>query len=436
MYAGIHWDGNRYKPVFHSLSQCVPMNIYGPPRKWKHVGDAYRGVLPFDGRSVIAAIRASGIALCLHKPEHRVFNCPSMRLLEAAAAGALIISDDFAFPRYWFRDRILYVDAELPPPFIVDQIKGHVEWACEHPEAANQRARLSTDLFRRSLSLDRMLERVPEFVDRVRQRCCMVLTPDRPHHEPTVEYIVRIGVSPVKDLARALDSLAKQTHQRIAVTLAQFHSVEGIEEVITSYRPKFRWLRRYLIANDGKSSTAQGAGPNGIEAEFFGVLDVCDSLHPNHVAMSLDYLKRHAECELVYSGVISAEEEEGHYIDAINFRGPGGNIIAETRELKLFDPPDLIRSEDFGDYMQSNAWLCRSSVWNDAFLQDPGIGCVEDFCKFVAARATVGFTGSPTVVRNWRSNEGRRWSNSGGCVVDSSSEAPKSPRIPTQAGGR
>ena len=52
-----------------------------------------------------------------------------MRLFEAAAAGALIISDDFEFPREWFRDSVLYVDAELPAPMVVEQIVSHVEWA-------------------------------------------------------------------------------------------------------------------------------------------------------------------------------------------------------------------------------------------------------------------------------------------------------------------
>ena len=88
-------------------------------------------MLPFDGVSIVNAIRSSGIALCLHRAEHRKVNCPSMRLFEAAAAGALIITDDFEFPRVWFRDSVLYVDAELPPSIVVQRILSHVEWANE-----------------------------------------------------------------------------------------------------------------------------------------------------------------------------------------------------------------------------------------------------------------------------------------------------------------
>ena len=269
VYAGIHWDSNRYKSIFRDLSQCVPMAIYGPSRKWKHVGNSFRGTLPFDGQSVIEAIRASGIALCLHNPEHRAYDCPSMRLFEAAAAGALIISDDFTFSRYWFRDSILYVDAELPASLVVDQIRSHVEWAYENPEAANRKARFSNELFRSSLSLDRMLARLPEFIDQVRERQRMVIAPGQACHELTVEYIVRLGSRPIEYLSRALDSLANQTHRGIAVTLVQIDSLNGIEEVISRYRAKFRWLRRHILMNDGKRSTGSLGRPKEHRSRIF-----------------------------------------------------------------------------------------------------------------------------------------------------------------------
>ena len=354
-----------------------------------------------------------------------------MRLLEAAAAGALIISDDFAFPRYWFRDSVLYVDPELPPALVVEQIKGHVEWACENPEAANRRARLSTELFRRSLSLDRILERVPEFVDRVRQSCRMFVASDRPCHGPTVEYILRIGSKPIKDLATALDSLANQTYRNIALTLVQLHHLEGLEEVISSYRPKFRWLRQHIVANDDGERTDL----NSIKADFFGVLDHGDALHPNHVAMILDHFERYPECGLVYSGVIRVETDEGRYIDAINFQGPGDTTIAETRELKFFDSPDRARPESLYDCIQSNAWLCRSSVLNNGLLDDAGSEGVADLSKVIAEGTVVGFTGSPTMVRHWRSSGCRGWPDPGG-GVHGSSKAPRSGQVSIPACGR
>jgi hypothetical protein len=398
IYAGLHWDGNRHESIFRGLSQSVPMNVYGPPHKWQHVGESYRGPLPFDGRSVIEAIRASGIALCLHKPEHRAYNCPSMRLFEAAAAGALIISDDFTFPRYWFRDSILYVDSELPPSLVVKQIKEHVEWASNNREAANRKARSSNGLFRRSLSLDRMLEPLPEFVDHVRRRCCMVI-PDHPCSGPTVEYILPIGSMPIGYLSRSLEGLASQTHRAIGVTLVQYRPLDQIEDEISNYRGRFRWLRRCIVRNNGKGSTAWWAGLACIKADFFGVLGEGDVLHPNHVAMVLAHFERYPECGLVYSGTVRVEEE-GHYIDAFNFQGPAGKMIEETRELRVVEPPNLLGLTDLEKQMPLTGWLCRSSVLNSEILVDPELEFGEDvyFHALVSGRTTVGYTGSPTCV--------------------------------------
>lgn len=47
-----------------------------------------------------------------------------------------------------FRDSVLYVDADLPAPMVIDQIASHFEWAKRSPEAANRRKsidKFSTD---------------------------------------------------------------------------------------------------------------------------------------------------------------------------------------------------------------------------------------------------------------------------------------------------
>jgi hypothetical protein len=405
MYVGRHWDGTRHGAIFRSLGERVQMNIYGPPESWAHVGDHYRGTLPCDGRSLVEAIRPSGIALCLHKAAHRKYNCPSMRLFEAAAAGALIISDDFAFPRQWFRDSVLYVDPQLPAALVTEQIVGHVEWARANQEAANRLARRSNELFRRALTLDRMLESLPPFVDRVRERSRMVITPNAGHDHATVEYNIRVGSRPVGMVARALDCLATQTHRGISVTLIQFHPVEGLDALLAQHQSNFRKIRRLIVPNDGKRSTAWWAGLQNVEAEFFAVLDDDDSLHPNHVASIMDHFERHPDCGFVYSGVIRNEEEPGPFVDRVNFNGPDGKTIEETREVFFLDEPDLVRLANFDNFIQSNSWICRTSVLDHDMLYDPGTQYSEDmyFYLLVAARTKLGFTGSPTAVWNWRS---------------------------------
>jgi hypothetical protein len=78
--------------------------------------------------------------------------------------------------------------------------------------------------------------------------------------QPTIEYIVRIGSRPATTLARALDSLAAQTYQAIAVTLVQFHPIAGLDAVVDHHRSRFRWIRHIVVANNGNQSTAWWAG--------------------------------------------------------------------------------------------------------------------------------------------------------------------------------
>ena len=213
------------------------MDLYGAPAAWTDRPASYRGMLPFDGVSIVNAIRSSGIALCLHRAEHRKANCPSMQLFEAAAAGALIITDDFDFPRVWFRDSVLYVDAELPPSIIIQQIMSHVEWANRNSDAANRLAQRSNELFRRSFTLESMLSTLPEFIEKVRERRSMVLNVGSAEQcQPTVEFIIRVGSRPAEMVARALDSLAAQIHPAIAVTIIQFHPVAGLEALLERYQ--------------------------------------------------------------------------------------------------------------------------------------------------------------------------------------------------------
>src|SRR5262249_34210952 len=157
---------------------------------------------------------------------------------------------------------------ELPPSMVVEQIVSHIEWANRNPEAANRLARQSNDLFRQRLTLERMLSTLPAFVGRV-SNCRHMVIAERSAGKPsppTVEYIMRVGSLPAATVARALDSLATQTHQPLAVTLVQFHPVEGLDALVAHYRPRFRWIRRIVVANNGSRSSAWWAGVSAVTA--------------------------------------------------------------------------------------------------------------------------------------------------------------------------
>ena len=286
-----------------------------------------------------------------------------MRLFEAAAAGALIITDDFEFPREWFRDSVLYIDAELPAPMVIEQIVSYVEWANRNPEPANRLAHRSNELFRRCLTLESMLRPLPEFVDLVRDcRCMVVVHESEEQPQPTVEYIVRIGSRPAATLARALDSLAAQTYQAMAMILVQFHPIAGLDAVIDCYRSRFVWIRHIVVANNGNRSSSWWAGLNAVTAEFFGMLDDDDTLYPNHVASLMDRLKRNPGDSFVYSGLIKIEDEPGHYVMAPQFNGSAGKVIEERREIFCLEEEDFVDLLPTHNVIGHNTWICGSSL--------------------------------------------------------------------------
>ena len=137
--------------------------------------------------------------------------------------------------------------------------------------------------------------------------------------QPTVEYIIRIGSPPAATLARALDSLAAQTYQAIAIILVQFHPIVGLNAVIDCYRSRFVSIRHIVVANNGNRSTSWWAGLNAVTAEFFGMLDDDDTLYPNHVASLMDRLARNPSDGFVYSGLVKIEDEPGHYVTGPRF---------------------------------------------------------------------------------------------------------------------
>ena len=413
MYAGLHWDGTRHGAVFRALQGRVPLRLYGPPHIWQSHRDEYAGTLPFDGTSVLGALREAGVALCLHKAAHRAANCPSMRLFEAAAAGALIICDDFEFPRQWFRDSVLYVDADLPAPLVADQVAAHMDWARRNPASASKLAARSNALFRHNLTLETMLRPLPAVVDRTRIARGMVSVralEGKP--SPTVEYVIRIGSRSATTLARTLGSLVAQSYPAIAVTLVQFHPVEGLTDLIAKVEDRFRWINHIVVPNNGNRGTSWWAGLNASSAEYVAFLDDDDTLLPNHVESIMTVFDRKPDVGFVYTGLIRIQDEPGHYFSLPNFNGPRNEVIEERRELFACSVEEFDDFSPLRNVIGHNAWICRRSLITEDVLRDPRIEYAEDvlFVVLMAGLTPFAFTGMATAEWHWRSTTKDNWS--------------------------
>jgi phosphoglycerol transferase len=413
MYAGIHWDGSRHGAVFRDLDGKVPMDIYGPPDAWRKHAGSYRGTLPFDGVSVIDALRRSGVALCLHKGEHRAWNCPSMRLFEAAAAGALIITDDFEFPRHWFRNAVLYVNPDLPPPAVAQQVVAHLRWAVNNPQAAQNLASRANALFRSRLTLERMLETLPDYVDRVRERRSMVPAASfNGGAPPTVEYVIRVGLRSAEMIERALSTLAEQTWPSIAVTLLQYHPVEGLDALIETFGPRFAWINHVIVANDGNRASALWAGVSHVTAEYFGILDDDDTFHPNHVASLMRCLERHPRSGFAYAGLMREHDDEGHFFE--KRRDPTSRApraVRERRELFTLHEEEFRELTPNHNVIGIHAWVARRDLLDGDALRNPRLELSEDvfLMASIASRTEASFTGMATAIWHWRETQRDNW---------------------------
>ncbi|MFV3131464.1 glycosyltransferase family protein [Niveispirillum sp. KHB5.9] len=163
-YVGSNWDGQRYPALLRQLAQAGVLALHGTAERWSHLAEAWRGPLPFDGRSVIRAAHRWGMGLCLHLPQHRAEGVPNMRVFELAAAGAVIIADRHPFIEHWFGDRVLYVETEGGEEAAAADILDKVAWVRAHPAAARAMAAGAQAIFNRHLCLEVLLSPLPDLL--------------------------------------------------------------------------------------------------------------------------------------------------------------------------------------------------------------------------------------------------------------------------------
>lgn len=409
-YAGVNWDKERYRDLFRILDHNITFHVCGPPEGWTYLKRSYRGTLPVDGTTLLETIRKCGAALCLHRPEFREANTPSSRLFEAAAAGAIIIGDDFAFTREHFTGAMLFLDPEQSYRNIAKQIEDHLAWIDTHRQSARDMAERSHTIFAEKFCLEKLFAGIDSFVNDVRRAtliCRKIVRERIGNTGPLVQYIVRVGGRPVTMIRRCLESLAQQSYKRIGIIVVQFAEVPGLGELLDSYESQFESTEVIRIhASNTLRSNTLWKGLQAIRAPFFGILDDDDSLYVNHVATLLENLLHRKDCRFVYSGAVQAEDDEGIYFDASNYHfGPEERIIKERRTLRFLEPFNKTRLLRLDKYIPSNAWLASLELLDARVLTDPGLSAGEDIYLLLmfAQRTEFVPTWQPTAVCHCRS---------------------------------
>ena len=163
IWGGVGWDKFRssenYKQFITLLSEHFPIKIYGSYRTFSYLPHAYDGSIP-PGMSNIEAIRKNGIYLLTHSETHIESGTPSLRIFEATAANAVVISDKHPFAIEHFGDNFLYFDQNADSETMFRQVKAHMDWIKDHTKEAKEMAARAHQIFLDKFTLDRDLIRI------------------------------------------------------------------------------------------------------------------------------------------------------------------------------------------------------------------------------------------------------------------------------------
>jgi hypothetical protein len=162
MVAG--WDkfrsSNRYQEFITRISNDIPMKVYG-----KFTNAPYLKKYVYDGSmasslEVSTAIRKNGIYLLTHSDSHIKSGVPTLRIFEAAAANAVVISDKHPFAMKHFGDNFLYFDQTADAETMYQQVKSHYDWIQANPEKAKAMASRAHNIFLEKFTLEKDLARI------------------------------------------------------------------------------------------------------------------------------------------------------------------------------------------------------------------------------------------------------------------------------------
>ncbi len=418
-YVGVHWDGTRHRDLFAELVRRKLITCYGPERSWQHVGGAYGGYLPFDGKAVLDTIASHGIALCLHKAEHRSENTPSMRLFEALSVGALPICDEIAFARDHLADFVEFIDINQSAITVANRIEQIIDDTRRSPGRAIERAVKAKAWFDKNWSLEHKIttsliplieevRAVGRFDSPAPSKTARSSVARATPAEPACEVVVRSGGRDLQYLKRTIDSIkaASAPEFPVGVVLVDYKGRQELVNLATEMAAPDFPIRYLRSPNTGFRSTALWDGIKAVKAPFVAHMDDDDTVFPNHYRQLAEGFRKNNGVKVFYSGVIKVEDEAGFYSNSPNFDGPTDKVIEERRELTFLSPFNLRRLVKFDNFIQSNTWMAERVFIQSRIGDDPELVVVEDVFLYLllASDGPFGFTGSPTAQWHWRSH--------------------------------
>jgi hypothetical protein len=417
VYAGTNWDGPRYQELFEQLDAQPWVDIYGPKNAWRHLKRSYRGVLPFDGVSMLDALNRAGVGLCLHRKEHCETATPSSRIFEIAASGAIAICQEHPFIRQAFGDSVLYFEFTDDLLGAVAQISEHIRWISAHQDESQRLSQKAYDIFSENYTLEKLLSNlIPHHQELVARKGFESNPSAKTPSQQSVQLIVRVGDRDAVFVQRALDSILSQTYQHVGAVIVQYKELPGFGELLNKYSAQLP-IEVVRSSCTGFRSTQLWDGLKAVSSEYFGILDDDDVIHPNHVKLLVQLLERSEDRGVAYSGAIRVWERDPEGSSESNVSTPA----EEAAELAYFEPFDPNRLVALQNFITSNSFIARTALLTD-LSNDPHMPVLEDlflllhFCQ----RTRFVFSYEATSEFYWRGSKGgnvtwqnnRDWSSS------------------------
>jgi hypothetical protein len=368
-YFGTNWDNRRVR-FFQLLSDLDDVEIYGPPKSWTAInGNAYKGLLPFDGCSVQKKYRENGIGVVLLSEKHLADDVISNRIFEITSVGAIAICCRTKWIEQVFGDSVYYFDQRLPADAIVDQITSTIELIKRNPLTAYERAQRAYRIFVERFSAEKLLQNAIDYhvaLTRESKQFVAISSP-RSATSPLISVIVRCGGRPVETVRSAIRCITAQTFGHFQIILVRYTPLD-VGPLVSEFQSSVDSIICLDCLGGGRSETLW-CGLNQVKGEYFSILDDDDELMPEHfqwLFYSSDYCAN--DTQFMYTGSIRVslspkETEEGNL---------------ERRSIYSFGIGQCRSFFDQSSFFSSNCFVAHSSLLSNRLLADPGLKTAED----------------------------------------------------------
>ena len=401
-YIGVHWDGVRHEGFFKELAKAVDLHVYGPPGPWAFLPEAYRGPVPFDGRSIFDVLNKHGAVLALHKKSHCEENTPSMRTFEGCAAKCFVITDAMTSLQSRFGENFSYLDWNDTLETRVASVKKVLENIKGNPGAALEKIRAAHDIFKNTLSLDALLPPILAEVEahksgrRARDQIA----------GPEITVIIRCGDQALDCIARTIDTIIRQTYQNISIIFVRNQSIDGLDAFIEDARSTGRFRSIEIRENSGRTrSSTLWVGMQAIQVPFFASMTAGDAWLSTHVSELMDVFQSNKHADIVHSGGIW-HNDDGHTVNLHSrLQRLDGAWIYEPRVLETMAPLDTGLLLKWVKTIPLHSFVAKSSLLDPVVLDDPGLDLMEDsylYLPWVSRGARFVFNGRASAIQNWR----------------------------------